>query len=199
MKPINFGCISLFAPIGKRRGPFVPIRLTRNSVRNIGPYRNYRYGGDSFKHNKLESLNIIGKNERRVRGQVGFWNYHKRHGIIIDDLTGEQYVFSFKDILGMNTNVSKLLVYRNVEFTPVRKSNFELVAQNVIDLGPSSYMPITGVTEKINYPTKHLENRAQWDGIPYWYHPVMNSMFPLCELPRVKPLIYKDAKYKGKY
>jgi len=66
-------------------------------------------------------------------------------------------------------------------------------------LGPSAYMPPTGVTESINYPDHHLKNKAQWDSIPLWYQNVRKSHGPLCQMPRVKPLMYKDAKWTGKY
>ncbi len=86
-----------------------------------------------------------------------------------------------------------------MEFTPCRKDNFELVAKDVIDLGPSSYSPPKGIVKKEKYPTNHLERKSQWDSIPYWYHPVGKTHGPMNEMPRVKPLLYKDAKWKGKY
>ena len=175
-----------------------PKQLHHLCTRFIGPYRNYRYGGKSFNHNRLVESGIL-NDEPRVRGQVAFWNALDKHGIIIDDLTGEQYSFDFNDILGKNEKQRKLLVYRNVEFTPVRKSNFELIATDVIDLGPSAYMPPSGVTERIRYPTVHLKKRGQFEGIPYWYQNVIKSFAPLCELPRVKPTMYKDGnKLHGK-
>lgn len=115
-----------------------------------------------------------------------------------DDLTGEIYHFHHSDIIGMK-GFRELLMWRNVEFTPTRKDNFTLWAADVMDLGPSTYLPPTGITEKIQYPTNHLDNKPQWDSVPFWYHPVRKSHGPLCEMPRLKPLIYKDAKWTGKY
>jgi len=89
-------------------------------------------------------------------------------------------------------------MYRNVEFSPGKKQA-ELVARDVIDLGPSAYMPPTGLTEALEYPTSHLENKGQWDNIPFWHSVVVRNHGPLCVMPRVKPLIYKDRKWKGKY
>ncbi|ETO10103.1 hypothetical protein RFI_27273 [Reticulomyxa filosa] len=136
-------------------------------------------------------------------------------------------------------------VWRNVEFSPKRLTNFELAAKDVIDLGPSSYRPPTGVTEEINYPTNHINESppppvdpknilelnnnldvpkasdsgskkgkkppaddygkyyqtmkpAQWSTIPFWHHNVSkpNSLF--VPLPRIKPLLYKDGKLRGR-
>merc|ERR1712228_745822 len=98
------------------------------------------------------------------------------YGEITDDLTGEVYHFHHTDILGKR-GFRDLFLWRNVEFTPTRKDNFSLVASNV----------------------NHLENKNQWDSIPLWYPHVRKSHGPLCEMPRVKPLIYKDAKWTGKY
>eukprot|EP01084_Bolivina_argentea_P252328 423517_1 len=167
-------------------------------IRFIGPYRNYRYGGkgNNFYNETLSTCGV--DTSRRCRGQVSFWNYYKSYGEITDDLTGEIYFFHHNDILGQK-GFRELLLWRNVEFTPCKNGNFELLAENIIDLGPSSYMPPTGITEAINYPTNHLENKNQWDSIPSWYHPVRKSHAPLCQMPRVKPLIYQDAKWTGKY
>ena len=172
--------------------------IYKNIIRYIGPYRKYKYGGrDNHFYN--ETLASFGVDiSHRVRGQISNWNYHASKGEIVDDLTGEIYHFHNTDILGKK-GFRDLFLWRNVEFTPYRKDNFELRAKDVIDLGPSSYFPPTGITEKINYPETHLQNKPQWDSIPFWYHPVRKSHGPLCQMPRVKPLMYKDAKFTGKY
>eukprot|EP01083_Nonionella_stella_P073675 199438_1 len=172
--------------------------IYKHICRYIGPYRNYKYGGKG-NHFYNETLSSHGVDTNgRVRGQISWWNYYKSYGTITDDLTGETYHFHHQDILGKK-GFRDLFLWRNVEFTPARKDNFTLWAQHVIDLGPSAYMPPTGVTEAIKYPTTHLDNKNQWDSIPMWYHPVRKSHAPLCQLPRVKPLMYRDAKWTGKY
>ena len=90
-------------------------------------------------------------------------------------------------------------MWRYVEFAPRRLANDELVARDVLDLGPSAYLPPTGVTEAEEYDTSHLNRVPQWDGIPYWYHPSKKSHGPMCQFPAIKPLIYRDATFEGKY
>lgn len=163
--------------------------------RYIGPYHKYSYGsvGNDFFNSRLQALNI--ETGKRYRGQISFWHYKKSWGLITDDLTGEQYKFHHSDIIGKN-GFRELLIWRNVEFTAKRASQYRLVAVDVIDLGPSAYLPPKGVTESIDYPVHHLENKAQWDTIPSWYSCIRKGHSPLDYLPPIKPLIYEDAKWK---
>lgn len=142
-------------------------------------------------HEELEKLEI--DTSKRVRGQVSFWHWRDSWGFITCDLTGDHFIFDHKEILGKN-GFRELFVWRNVEFTPNRGKPFNFIATDVIDLGPSSYMPPTGITESIKYPEVHLTYRNQFDNIPYFFHMTIKSGMPLNQMDRIKPLIHKDGR-----
>ena len=169
--------------------------------RNVGPYYKYSYGGKDFQNKeRLQNIGIkpaLGMKElSRCRGSIHSWDRRKGQGMIRDDLTGDLYLFTHKDIVG-KIGIREILMLRNVEFTPTRQSMFKYNAKDVIDLGPSNYKLIKGVTEQIKYPRTHLFNKPQWSAIPYWYHPIQKSYAPLTWMPKPKPTMYKDGKLHG--
>ena len=166
--------------------------LFKHSLRFIGPYRNHKYGGsNNFYHKQLSKFDIDTSN--RVRGQISFWHWQYSWGIITCDLTGDHFHFDHQQILAKN-GFRELMIWRNVEFTPNRSTLYKYIATDIIDLGPSAYMPPTGVTESQKYPEIHLTYKNQWDNIPYFYHTTYKSGGPMNQMDRVKPLLYKDGK-----